>query len=271
MALLNEESKAGEESGLMAVVSVSVAAWDVVEGVAFYTVAVTGNREDAPWCVRKRYSQFEDMWGALVGEVGSVDLPKGAAMPGKRVKLFGANLQPGFLEERRVLLENLLRKLVGGKREVTGSRALLSFLNSDRAENPEALRRAAEEYGEAVEDAEITDVSVPSTRAMSDHVLFQVDVRNERKRKTFSNWTVLKRFGQFYEMDQALRATFQGDPDFLASLPPPPPRKIKLLQDHMDPGFVEERRALMENYLRRLVRIERVVKDDKFLEWMGVR
>jgi hypothetical protein len=72
--------------------------------------------------------------------------------------------------------------------------------------------------------------------------LYQIDVVNVRKRKSFSKWTVLKRFGQLYDMDVAVRAEFAEQPTFLASLPPPPERKLKVLSDHMDDGFVEQRR-----------------------------
>lgn len=51
------------------------------------------------------------------------------------------------------------------------------------------------------EDVEVTDLSVPATRTMTNHVLYQIDVLNMKKRSTFSKWTVLKRFNQFYEMD----------------------------------------------------------------------
>lgn len=69
---------------------------------------------------------------------------------------------------------------------------------------------------------------------MSDHILFQVDVVNVHKRRTFQKWTILKRYGQFYDMDVAVRAELATNAEALAEMPPYPPRKTKLLVDHMD-------------------------------------
>ncbi len=105
---------------------------------------------------------------------------------------------------------------------------------------------------------------------MSDHVLYQIQVSNERKRASFGEWTVLKRFTQFYEMDQKLRAHFENDPLLLSKLPPPPPRRVKLLYDHMDDDFIEERRVLLQNYLSKLLRFPEVAKNGSFLDFLGV-
>ena len=50
----------------------------------------------------------------------------------------------------------------------------------------------------------MTGISIPAVRKMSDHVLYQIDVSNERKRRSFRKWTVLKRFGQFFTLDQVV-------------------------------------------------------------------
>ena len=75
---------------------------------------------------------------------------------------------------------------------------------------------------------------LPSFRTMSDHILFQVDVANAHKRRTFQKWTILKRYGQFFDMDQAVRTEIAHKYDAIAEMPPFPPRKTKLLVDHMD-------------------------------------
>jgi PX domain len=123
---------------------------------------------------------------------------------------------------------------------------------------------------ELPEDVEVTDVCIPATRSMSDHVLYQIDVSNARKRKTFSKWTVLKRFGQFYEMDTEVRASFAEEKEFLDTLPCAPERKPKLLADHMDSTFIEERRALLEHYLQAMIKVERIVRHPTFLQFLGV-
>jgi len=106
---------------------------------------------------------------------------------------------------------------------------------------------------------------------MSDHVLYQIDCVNVRKRKSFSKWTVLKRYSQFYDMDTAVRAAYINKPDLLATLPAPPARHAKLLTDHMDNTFVEQRRVLLENYLQKMIKVEAVVRNKDFLLFIGIK
>lgn len=152
--------------------------------------------------------------------------------------------------------------------EVVKSDVWLDFLSSDELPyfvDPPVYR------ADALDDAEITGVSIPQTRLMSDHVLFQVDVSNAKKRKTFSKWTVLKRFGQFHSLDVQLRTDFGEDPNILASLPASPQRQSKLLYDHMEPHFIEHRRVLLEHYLIKLLNIPAVSKNVNFLAFLGVQ
>jgi len=89
------------------------------------------------------------------------------------------------------------------------------------------------------------------------------------KKKEYAKWTVLKRFGQFYEMDALVRSDFEKN-QILNSLPATPERKIKLFNDHTDANFVEQRRVLLENYLQKMVEIEEVVRDKHFLAFLGI-
>jgi hypothetical protein len=121
------------------------------------------------------------------------------------------------------------------------------------------------------DDIEITGVSIPATRQMSDHILYQIDIVNCRKEKEYAKWTVLKRFGQFYEMDSLVRSSLSDKhPQLLSSLPSPPERKLKLFNDHSDANFVEQRRVLLENYLQKMVEIDEVVRDKNLLSFLGV-
>merc|ERR1712244_218309 len=120
-------------------------------------------------------------------------------------------------------------------------------INSNKPEH-----RQSDEW-DFPEDQEVTNIVIQSTRKMSDHVLYQICVSNSHKRASFRAWTVLKRFTQFYEMDLKLRGVIQTQsPDLLQKLPPPPTRKVKLVHDHMDDDFIEERRVFLENYLSKL-------------------
>jgi hypothetical protein len=45
---------------------------------------------------------------------------------------------------------------------------------------------------------------------------------------------------------------------------------VKLIFDHMDETFVEERRTLLENYLVRMLACPPVVQNEIFLAFLGV-
>ena len=116
--------------------------------------------------------------------------------------------------------------------EVAKSSVLVDFFAVDKVDTVPVESAAQQEA--LPEDVEVTAISMPSFRTMSDHILYQCDVINEHKRRTFQKWTILKRYGQFYDMDCAVREALQFKPAALAEMPPFPPRKAKLLLDHMD-------------------------------------
>ena len=98
----------------------------------------------------------------------------------------------------------------------------------------------------------------------------QIDLSNARARSSFSQWSVLKRFVQFHDMHAAVCADFVHEPYFLSTLPQPPAKSMKLMVDHMDKHFVEQRRVLLEHYLQRMVRVPQVAKNEHFLHFCGV-
>jgi hypothetical protein len=114
-------------------------------------------------------------------------------------KFFVSHVSEHFIEERRCLLDSYLNKMLKVP-DVVKSDVWLEFFSSD------ALDDYVEPPQETAipDDCEITSVSIPQTRLMSDHVLFQVDVMNAKKRRTFQKWTVLKRYARF---QNRLRAT----------------------------------------------------------------
>lgn len=244
--------------------SASIPTADVKEQVVYYNIVVRGSFNE--WAVAKRYSQFEEMHNMLLAEFAHTTLPKGVSLPPKKMKMFVSHVTEAFIEERRVLLENYLKKLIPHK-ELAKSKTFVTFMTSDKRAK---MNTAETKEVEMPEDVEVTKVLIPSTRTMSDHVLYQIDVVNERKRKSFSKWTVLKRYTQFFEMDTAVREDFAEEIDFLATLPVFPGKQAKLLTDHMDPTFIEERRALLEHYLQRMIKIEKVVRNQTFLVFLGV-
>lgn len=62
----------------------------------------------------------------------------------------------------------------------------------------------------------------------------------------------------------------RSHPDLVASLPPAPSRKSRILHDHTDPAFVERRKILLETYLNKMLRIGPVAKNDHFLKFCAV-
>jgi len=269
-----KEERSGLPSGDKEVIkAVSIPSTKKDQTAVYYLIGVTGSFHK--WTVAKRYSQFEALHTDIVTEMSGKALPAGCELPPKKIKLFTSHTDSAFVEERRCLLEAYLKKLLSVEKLAKGD-VLVKFLSSDKegketvATDTKTETKQTSNSSTSDEDAEITGVSIPSTRTMSDHVLYQIDVVNNKKRKTFSKWTVLKRFGQFYDMDAAVRGDFTDKQDILNSLPAPPQRKAKLFNDHMDENFVEQRRVLLENYLTRMLENSNVVRNKHFLVFLGV-
>mmetsp|Transcript_19478 Transcript_19478/g.39388 ORF Transcript_19478/g.39388 Transcript_19478/m.39388 type:complete len:263 (+) Transcript_19478:20-808(+) len=262
MTTLEAESKGLPPQEKEAIKSVSIPSAKVIDGNVHYVVRVQGAFN--AWCVLKRYSAFEEAHKEFVESFKS-SFPNGAVFPPKKIKFFQNHSSPEFIEERRVLLENYLRKLVAVKNLAKHS-VLTAFLTKGKQK-----LNVKEKDEKMPEDVEITAVSIPATRIMSDHVLYQIDLVNERKRKTYSKWCVLKRFTQIWEMDQKLRQSLVEEPEKLATLPPAPQRKAKLLHDHMDPTFIESRRILLQSYLEKLIKCHVAIRSLIVLEFLGVQ
>jgi len=232
-------------------------------GVAFYYINIEGSFSS--WSVAKRYSQFEEFHSNLLLSELAKKIPSGCDLPPKKMKLFTTHSSSTFIESRRALLEAFLKRLLKVE-EIANSSILLKFLESDKQkEKIEAKKKL-----DLPDDVEVTSINIPATRTMSDHVLYQIDVTNARKDAPFDKWTVLKRFGQFYDMDCAVRASFLENPTVLEKLPESPERKAKLFNDHMDETFVEQRRVLLANYLNNMLSVIEVVRNKDFLTFLGV-
>ena len=71
-------------------------------------------------------------------------------------------------------------------------------------------------------------------------------------------------------MDAAVRAAFEDNTEILEQMPPAPRREAKILTDHMDDVFIQQRRVLLENYLQKMLELEEVVRNKDFLQFLGV-
>jgi len=263
MSMLKEEKQGVPPQEKLEIKLATVPSHKIEEGVVFYDINVESPYNS--WSCKKRYSQFEELQTTLLQSELAKKFPAGCELPPKRFKIFVSHLSPAFIEERRVLLEAFLKKIVGQK-DIAVSSILVKFLTTDKQE----VKAESKKVVELPEDVEITGVSIPTSRTMSDHVLYQIDVTNNRKRKTYAKWTVLKRFTQFFDMDTAVRAAFADKPEILEMLPPPPERKTKLFNDHMDDVFIEQRRVILDNYLNKMLQCAEVVRNKDFLSFLGV-
>eukprot|EP00946_MAST-07B_sp_MAST-7B-sp1_P001661 g1661.t1 len=80
---------------------------------------------------------------------------------------------------------------------------------------------------------------------------------------------VHRRFRDFHFLHEQLGTYFKGS-HLYHSLPRPPAKGIKLLQNHSDPGFIEERRVQCEAYVRKLLLFPRVAEIQEMMDFLGL-
>ena len=269
----------------------------LMDTVVYYQLTVVTPAK--AWSCAKRYSQFEELHAHLTSQFSSLSFPAGCQLPPKRPKMLVSHTDRQFIEERRILLEYYSRRM-NTVAEVAASTTFKGFFASDTLEH---LVHVPDDAHVFPPDAEITSVAIPYTRRMSDHILYHVELCNAHMRRSFSEWSVLKvstaaaqtiaptipqprhtaltrfplslllswqRFLQFHELDAALRAVHAHEPYFLSTLPSPPSRQLKMVIDHNDHHFVEQRRVLLEHYLKKMITVPQVAKSTAFLAFCGV-
>jgi len=210
------------------------------------------------WRTNKRYSQFWQLRSKLKAR-----FPNIPNLPPKRWLPVDLN----FIEQRRVLLNNFIQKITKID-SLRMSQEVVCWL-MENAERREITDKNEKKFPES---QEITSIRIPTTRKMSDHMLYKIDYYNSRKAEDFRNWTTLKRFGQFFDMDNALREWAKiNQPELLIKMPSPPQRRSKVIVDHLSKKFVEERRALLENYMNKLLQLPQIANSDIFMDFAGIR
>lgn len=115
---------------------------------------------------------------------------------------------------------------------------------------------------------EVTSVRVPVAQVLREHVIYQVELSNSAKASNFSSWVVLKRFKEFVALRAAMLEAL--DPHEAALLPPLPRRRSKVLVDHLERGFIEERRLLLQDWLRIVSRMPQTRNIPAVLQFLGV-
>eukprot|EP01083_Nonionella_stella_P061156 159449_1 len=234
--------------------------------VSYFFINVVQQPSGDRWSVKKRFSKIEQFLADFQEQFPQKSFP---SLPPKKFKSFKGNFTPSFQEDRRCLMDNFFRKLLKMS-EISRAPSLASFLRQDRIPGRSTRISPLDiDPDDFPLEQEVTHISIPSTRLMSDHVLYQVHISNCRKRNSFQRWTQLKRYGQFYNLDSKLRHQYMETP-LLLDMPQLPQRKYKMFQDHMNDVFIEQRRALLENYLLRLLMMPEIACNTIFLDFCGV-
>lgn len=128
-------------------------------------------------------------------------------------------------------------------------------------------------------DSEITTLSIPTYRLVNGTILYSIQCYSQHRPPPLAHWTQLKRFSQLVSMDERLRASLfveceEGERRRrLECVPERPAKRVSLGGSGgggEDRGFIEERRVLMEHYLRSLLLHEECRKNRHLLEFLGV-
>lgn len=97
-------------------------------------------------------------------------------------------------------------------------------------------------------------------------VWYRIDTR---RISTGMEVAVHRRFRDFHFLHSQLLNHFKGT-HLAKSMPQPPAKGIKWLQDHLDPDFVEERRQALESYMKKLLLFPRVGQIQDMHDFLGL-
>lgn len=265
-----------------AIVRVCIPSFYQAEDYIVYEVEVSNKK--IRWNVWHRFDSFYMLHHMLLEIAASlsqnqaryISLPP---FPQKRVKYIIDHFEQEFVENRRMLLENYIKKVLV-MTEFKHSNILTSFLTPDIDEIvlPPAQTGGRQkpidldDILDLDDDDEVTGVSIPQAQILkNDHAIFTINCSNVNKRRSFGEWTVLKRFAEFHAYDIQLRTDLlENQPHALSLLPSLPGRQPKLLIDHLEETFIERRRLLTEAYMKRIIRHAIFRKHPLTLRFLGV-
>jgi len=245
---------------------------DWVNEVVYYNIRAELAEEAEVLYLSKRYSQFRALNRELKNIIPRYRLPP---LPTKELVIWTDHTDTRFVEERRALLEHFLSEAVNIG-EVREAAVMHEFLHSNEI-SANVARAIEEQFSSAnenlqnvVEELEVAEIWVPSTKKMRDHCLYQIHCANGSvaERSEWNEWVVLKRYRDFYDMDHNLREELPSG--VVKDLPVLPERQSKIMTDHMDPDFIDQRRILLQNYLQKLVRVPDVQHCQSFLKFVNV-
>ena len=100
-------------------------------------------------------------------------------------------------------------------------------------------------------------------------VWFQVDTVCTAGDGTQRQTSVHRRFRDFGELSDDLRSSFKGN-HLLGNVPDLPRKELKIIANHMDPVFIEERRVRLELFMARIVQVGRFCTAPCLLSFVGM-
>lgn len=261
---------------------VSIPSYYQAEDYIVYEVEVSNKK--IRWNVWHRFDSFYMLHHMLLEIATSLSQSQQRYIvlppfPEKRVKYIVDHFDREFIENRRMLLENYCKRVLT-MTDFKHSTIVTSFLTPDIDEivlPPSSTGGRTtpvnlDDVLEVDDDDEITAVSIPQAQILkNDHAIFTMNCANANKRKSFGEWSVLKRYAEFHVFDIQLRTDLaDNDPEAIEHLPSLPTRQPKLLIDHLEESFIERRRILLEAYMKRLIRVPTFRKHHLTLRFFGV-
>ena len=101
-------------------------------------------------------------------------------------------------------------------------------------------------------------------------IWFRVDVKRTCAATSEERVTTChRRFRDFGELNEDLRSAFKGH-QLLANVPEMPPKELKVLQNHFEGHFVEERRLRLDSMMQRIVGVPRFASSPAVLAFLGM-
>merc|ERR1719320_396222 len=114
--------------------------------------------------------------------------------------------------------------------------------------NPEKISRYDRVFWSISHGNEVTTIDIPHHRVAGNVVFYEVVVANVELR-----WNLWIRYSSFAYLNELMKDLVEGFGEKLkVDLPPFPDKRLKALINHFSDSFIENRRALLENYIQKI-------------------
>ena len=258
------------------IVSLSVYNYILQGETSYFHVRVQTSIHE--WEVYHRFSEFIQLRNniktafAFLSDASPI-LPE---EPPRYSKILVNHSDSSFLKKRCVALAqfmNQLKKIPS----INTSNVFREFLFESSPElvlRKNIKKRKLSTAGIQLRD--VTDVSVDSWTFSQDHVIYHIRFSNRFKEGPYSSWLCLKRYEEFDGFLEKLKEYVEKLPSSentngltVDDLPVLPKKHLKLIKDHTNKKFLEERRMGLEEFLRGIIDNHVLVNSPIFLEFAG--